>query len=81
MRPELALQDGGIPKTWRFDPLTSQTSGLFVAHEVHKTSHLIFMLHLHKKYLFQTFNSQIVQMFTMYTRKWFERLTLYSEVQ
>lgn len=22
---------GCIPKTWRFDPLTSQTSGLFVA--------------------------------------------------
>lgn len=22
---------GKIPKTWRFDPLTSQTSGLFVA--------------------------------------------------
>ncbi|XLS76750.1 hypothetical protein HN51_060975 [Arachis hypogaea] len=24
-------KSGGIPKTWRFDPLTSQTSGLFVA--------------------------------------------------
>ncbi|RYR27343.1 hypothetical protein Ahy_B01g051394 isoform B [Arachis hypogaea] len=24
-------KSGGIPKTWRFDPLTSQTSGFFVA--------------------------------------------------